>query len=371
MLNISTLLVNDSHNYYGGAIGNIAYNQLSALASLDGLTVDTTVAGTDFEEEQPASLSVEIVDDYAGVETYLKRALSSADIITHLYFHEPEWNPVSKSVADSGTPFVIGMCEVPHPRFSDEVSGIERLPLVRSIGRRLLKPRFKRTLRRADKLVVVDEHARDYYSQYFPREQIEVVPYGVRLDRFEPSPLPDTPRVLMVNRLIERRGVDHMIEAFPQVRRAVPDAELHLVGDGPRRKKLSELADELGVRAAVTFHGNVGPEALVDHYADATVFSHLSVADGWNQPALEAMASGRPVVCTDRPHNSMVSAGESGYKIPWESPDAVADRLVELLSDRERAAAFGSDGRDLAEERYAWPDIAARYREILEGVVAD
>jgi glycosyltransferase involved in cell wall biosynthesis len=208
------------------------------------VTVDTTAAGTDFEKEQANSLSVEIVDDYAGVETYLKGALSSADVITHLYFHEPEHNPVSKSVADSGTPFVIGMCEIPHPRFSDEVSGIERIPLVRSVGRRLLKPRFKRTLRRADKLVVVDEHARDYYSQYLPREHIEIVPYGVRLDRFVPSPFPDTPRVLMVNRLIERRGVDHMIEAFQQVRRAFSDAELHLVGDGPRREKLSELAQE-------------------------------------------------------------------------------------------------------------------------------
>jgi|GEM_PF-1213484 phosphatidylinositol alpha-1,6-mannosyltransferase len=370
ILNISKLKLNDSHSYYGGAIGNIAYNQLASLARQPNLTVHTTAEGTEFESNVPEALDVTVVDDYDGVAAHFEDKREDTDVVTHFYFHEPESNPVSKAVADSECPFVIGMCEVPHPRFADEVSGIERLPLVRRVGKRLIMPRFKRTLRRADRLVVVDEHAKEFYGEYYPTDRIDVIPYGVDIERFQPSPIPDEPRILMVNRLIKRRGVDHMIKALPTIKRAVPDVSLHVVGDGPQRDDLTALTSDLDVGDAVTFHGNLPSEALVEQYAAATVFAHLSFADGWNQPALEAMASARPVVCTSKPHNSMVVDGKTGYKVPWEDPVAVADALTDLLADIDRAAAFGKTGRERVEANYTWSDIAERYRSLLADVAA-
>jgi glycosyltransferase involved in cell wall biosynthesis len=365
ILNISKLKLNDSHNYYGGAIGNIAYNQFAALAKLDDTAVDTTVEGLDAENDLPTSLSVTTIDSYDDVALYVKDRLSKADVVTHFYFHEPEYNPVSKRLAEAETPFVIGMCEVPHPRFKDEVSGLERLPFVRRIGKRLIMPRFKRTLNRADRLVVVDKQAKTYYSEYYPADRIRIIPYGVCLDRFQPTDFPDVPRILMVNRLIERRGIDYMIEALPDVRDAVSNTELHIVGDGPRGEHLKSRAQKLGVGDAVTFHGNVSASELVEQYAKSTLFSHLSYADGWNQPALEAMASGRPVVCTNKPHNSMVVHEETGYKVPWADSGMLASRLIDILSSPERAEEFGTAGRERVESSYSWSYLASQYRKLF------
>lgn len=373
ILNVSRLKLNDSHDYYGGAIGNIAYSLLAELARIDGVTVESFTAGTRLQREPPPDL--QFIESSSHRETRRRLAegdrLDRASVVTHLYFHEPEYNPVSKLVSSSGRPFVIGMCEVPHPRLRDEVSGVERLPLVRPIGRRLLRPLFTRTLRRADRLVVVDQNARDYYGRWFPTERTDVVPYGVDAERFAPTPPPDPFRILMVNRLIERRGVDHMVAALPDVVERVPDAELHVVGDGPRRDRLARAAAEGGVRDAVTFHGNVGPDELARRYRECSAFVHLSFADGWNQPALEAMASGRPVVCTDEPHNSMVEDGETGFKVPWATPGAVADRLVRLATEPGLAREMGQRARSVVEARYTWDRVARDYHEVLDSVATD
>jgi glycosyltransferase involved in cell wall biosynthesis len=370
VLNISHLKYNDSHNYYGGAIGNIAYSQLAELARIEGVTVESFTAGTDLERDPPPDLRFVASNSHRETKRRLGDGdrLDRASVVTHLYFHEPEYNPVSKLVSERGLPFVIGMCEVPHPRLGDEVSGVERLPLVRPIGRSLLGPLFRRTLRRADRLVVVDRNAKEYYGQWFPTERIDVIPYGVDPGRFAPTPAPESFRILMVNRLIERRGVDHMMVALPEVVDHVPGAELHVVGEGPRRDRLERAAAEVDVRDAVRFHGNVGPDELVRRYRECSAFVHLSFADGWNQPALEAMASGRPVVCTDEPHNSMVEDGETGFKIPWDAPGEVADRLVQLANDPALADDMGRRARSVVEERYLWDRIAREYHDVLEAV---
>lgn len=366
--NVSRLKLNDSHTYYGGAIGNIAYNQMAALARLDGIHLESAVTGTDLESPPPASLEFFEAANSAAVERRLIDRLADVDVASYLYFHEPEYDPITKTVVDHELPLVIGMCEVPHPRFRDEVSGLEALPLVRKVGKKLVMPRFERTIRRCDRLVVVDDHAREYYSDYVPKDRIDVVPYGVDLERFTPGPWPDVPRILMVTRLIERRGIDYMIKALPAISSAVAEVELHVVGDGPRRGHLEETARNLGVRGRITFHGNVDSTRLAGLYRRSRVFAHLSLADGWNQPALEAMASGRPVLCTDKPHNSMVVEGETGRKVPWGDPGAVADAAIDLLADPARAETLGQRGRELAEGEYDWPSIAERYLAVLEDV---
>lgn len=370
ILNISNPQVNDSHNYYGGAAGNIIFNLIEGLAVLEDVELDFATSGTDLVEQPPESLTFHKAMSTRTVTELVDDQLDDADIVTHLYFYEPLSNPVAKRVVRADKPFVIGMAEAPHPRFNDEVSGLLRLPYVRKIGKRLLyMPRFKRTLQRCDRLIVVDENARAHYSTWVPEENIRVIPYGIDLDRFDLTPIPETPRILMVNRLIKRRGIDYMIEALPDVLNAFPNAELDIVGDGKRKGHLKSLADDLGVRDAITFHGNAEPDTLTNLYASASVFVHLSYADGWNQPALEAMASGKPVVCTERPHNSMVYDGETGYKVPWADANATGRRIVKLLTDRETAERFGERGRQLVEDVYNYETIARQYREVFEEVV--
>ena len=371
VLNISRLKLNDKHNYYGGAIGNIAYNLMRSLAEL-GVEIVTFTEGVDLEREPPENLKFIEAHSFREILQKTSKLLNEEkfQVVTHFYFHEPEFNPAAKFVKRRGIPFVIGMCELPHPRLNDEVDGILKIRLVRTIGRYLVLPKFKETLRLCDGLIVVNEAAKAYYGQFVDEGKIRVIPYGVDLERFRYTPLPETPRILTVSRLIKRRGVDYLVRAMPEILRESPKAELHFVGEGARKEILRKLAEKLGVASKVFFHGNVPAEELVRLYRDCYVFCHLSFADGWNQPALEAMATGRPVVCTNAPHNSMVKNGKTGFLIPFGKTDMLTEKMIYLFENYKLAEEMGVKGRKRAENEYNWSRIAKAYYNVFQEVIS-
>ncbi|RLE40251.1 hypothetical protein DRJ16_07335 [Candidatus Woesearchaeota archaeon] len=81
------------------------------------------------------------------------------------------------------------------------------------------------------------------------------------------------------------------------------------------------------------------------------------------------MASGRPVVCTDAPHNSMVINKKTGFLIPYGDVNELAEKIIELFSDREMAEKMGLEGRKEAEEKYNWSEIGRKYYQVYKEVV--
>ncbi len=370
LVNCSEIAFNDQHNYYGGAIGNISYNLVSTLIEQTDFEMTTFATGTDFEKSTPKGLDIIDIDGYDDIESEFETVLHEVepDIVTHLYFYEPSSNPVINSrLMDQ--PFVIGMCEMPHKRYADETSGIEKVNFVRTLGRLILLPRFKRTLQACDKLIVVNQGAKDYYSQYYPDDKIDVVPYGVDTNMFYPTPLPEERRILIVSRLIKRRNIGQAIDALAVLRSEFPDAKLDLVGEGPQENELRRQARLKGLEDAVTFKGNVGPNTLVDLYQSSYVYCHLSEEDGWNQTVLEAMACGRPVIVTDKPHNSMVHDKKTGILISYGDTDELVSALRDVFKNRHKAVEIGKEGKIVAEKKYNLTTVAEQYAESLRDIV--
>jgi glycosyltransferase involved in cell wall biosynthesis len=116
----------------------------------------------------------------------------------------------------------------------------------------------------------------------------------------------------------------------------VPDAELHLVGDGPLRSALSRKAAELGLSARVTFHGSVPHDRLPEHYRAADLLVVSSRYESQAMVALEAAACGCPVVGTavgvlpELPGAAVVPVGDA---------DALTDAIVAAVSDPAALAA--------------------------------
>jgi len=372
VLNISRLKLNDKHNYYGGAIGNIAYNLLHAISEIEDVNVITFTEGVDLEKDIPKNLKFLKVKSFADVKRDVSDILRDDDIsvVTHFYFHEPEYNPVAKLAKKKGLPFIIGMCELPHPRLKDELSSILKNRFVRGFGKMLMFPRFKKTLELCNVLIVVNEGAKQYYSSFIEEEKIRIIPYGVDLERFRYTPLPESHKILMVSRLIKRRGADYLVNAMHEVVKVFHDAELHFVGEGPRMETLRRRAEELGIGFKVFFHGNVSAEKLVELYRNCYVFCHLSFADGWNQPALEAMSTGRPIICTDAPHNSMVENEKTGFLIPFGDTDMLAEKLIYLFANYNSAEKMGIEGRIKAENEHNWSEIAKEYYNVFHEVIS-
>lgn len=183
------------------------------------------------------------------------------------------------------------------------------------------------------------------------------------------------PVIVCVSRLVPRKGQDVLIRALPRVRRAVPDAALLVVSGGPYRATLERLARAHGVAGDVVFTGAVSWAELPAHYAAGDVFAMpcrtrrggLDV-EGLGIVYLEASATGLPVLAGDSGGApDAVRDGETGFVVPGRDVDAVADRLITLLSDRTLAARMGAAGRAWVESEWRWETQAARLHSLLTG----
>lgn len=169
-----------------------------------------------------------------------------------------------------------------------------------------------------------------------------VVWNGVDTQRLTPQPKPhDTPTAVCVGRLAHQKGQDLLLEAWPQVLRKVPDAELLIVGDGPMAEQL-QAAHHPNTR----WHGHSTEVAAF--YAEADVVVLPSRAEGMALVPLEAMACGRPVVAFDV-EGVRHSLGDAGEVVRPGDTKALAQAIALRLADPELAATEGKRGRQRAE----------------------
>ncbi|MEV6284863.1 glycosyltransferase family 4 protein [Kribbella sp. NPDC051770] len=201
-------------------------------------------------------------------------------------------------------------------------------------------------------------------ARFFPGCGGEQVRKSLRLD--------ERPVVACVSRLIARKGQDTLIRAWPRVLADVPDAVLLLVGGGPERERLEALAEPLG--DAVHFTGSVPWQDIPPYVDAADVFAMPTRTRRFGlEPealgivTLEASATGKPVVIGDSGGTAdTVRHGETGYLVDPYNPVATAVRLVELLTDRGRAQAFGRAGREWVESEWTWAKSGAKLRGLLD-----
>ena len=202
---------------------------------------------------------------------------------------------------------------------------------------------------------------------------IEVIPYTAELPPPERSTVRADGRersILFVGRLIERKGVEHLVRALGIVRRTVP-ARLVIVGDGPERPRLEQVAHEAGVAAHVSFRGRVSDAELRAAYAGADVFALPSVLDarqdteGLGVVLLEAMNYSVPVVASEIGGiTDIVRHQESGLLVPPGDERALAAALAQVLTDRSMARALGDGGRRLLRETFSWDRIVERWENV-------
>ncbi len=197
-------------------------------------------------------------------------------------------------------------------------------------------------------------------------------------DRFfgDAPPPPGADRLLCVARVIPRKGILALIEAFALIRRARPRATLLIAGETESHPayvtQCRRRASELGVADAITFAGASSLDAVHGYLAACDLFALASEQETAPVSIAEAMATGRPVVTTDVGGcAAMVVDGLGGCVTPPKAVAAFADAVIGLLNNPARAAAMGYAAREQARQRFALgPVVEATvdfYRSILEG----
>ena len=177
------------------------------------------------------------------------------------------------------------------------------------------------------------------------------------------SPPGAEPTLLCVGRLIPIKGHLVILRALAQARARVPGVTLAVAGRGPLEPALKTYARELGLEDAVDFLGFVSPvQRAIENAAIVVV---PSLGEGFGMVALEAMERARPVIASavgGLPE--IVSDGETGLVVPAGDAEALADAIVALAGDLDRAAAMGSVARKRALAEFPPDRSATRIEEL-------
>jgi glycosyltransferase involved in cell wall biosynthesis len=160
---------------------------------------------------------------------------------------------------------------------------------------------------------------------------------------------------------------DHptFLRAARRVRERVPGARFVLAGEGELIEPMRALAASLGLADSVFFTGRC--ERVAELLSASNVCVLSSKAEGFSNAILEYMAAARPVVVTDvGGAREAVSEGETGYVVPAGDDAAMAERIVALLTDAERARAMGERGRQVVVEKFSCEAQLRRTVELYE-----
>ncbi|MEX1112778.1 MAG: glycosyltransferase family 4 protein [Candidatus Andersenbacteria bacterium] len=231
----------------------------------------------------------------------------------------------------------------------------------------LLTPLLRAIWKKAEFRTVCSEDLVRLGREADPTSEFLCIPNGVETDRFKPIDRRENPKVkiLFIGRLIPRKGFQRVVQALPEVRKRVREPfEVEVVGTGTHQLVLDQLAEELGVSDLIRYVGLVPYDQLEKSYQYADIFVLTSLSEGMPSVILEAMGCGLPVIASDvGGNNEIVKEGENGFLIQGEDAETLADRLTELIDNKELRERMGKRSREMALS-YDWKNIMKQYNDL-------
>lgn len=233
-----------------------------------------------------------------------------------------------------------------------------------------------RTLRRlayprAAALVVQTEEIKEFFTPWLKTPTpVLVNPVSEPPDSTDspdsPAPPPgqNNPVIVAMGRLHPQKGFDVLLRAFARVAEANPAWSLVVYGEGGERANLEKLRDELGLQGRAAFPGAFSPAHQALRHADMFAFS--SRYEGFPNSLLEAMACGVACVSTDCPTGpgEIIEDGVNGLLAPVDDPEAMGQRLEQLMRDPEERSRLGEQAKGVL-QRYGVASVAREWENLV------
>jgi glycosyltransferase involved in cell wall biosynthesis len=228
----------------------------------------------------------------------------------------------------------------------------------------LLKPFFRLYIKNSFRIIPINKDSEKLVAKYSSKKVVEKFErllfgvWGVDVDEFSPVSKLDDPNlgnnaILFVGRLIEGKGIRHLINAMTIVRQRVKDANLYIVGDGPLKEETKNYNSTW-----IHFLGSIANKELPGYFRAAKVTSVPSIttkkwAEQLGMVNIQSIACATPIVSTKSGSiPEFFPDGEVGMLVPEKNPDALADALTTLLNDDMLNKKLGEKGRKLVTAKY-------------------
>jgi glycosyltransferase involved in cell wall biosynthesis len=252
-----------------------------------------------------------------------------------------------------------------------------KIPFIVSVVQNMADPGFwvrfksrlvnKLIMRGLDNIIVVSRARKDSLIKEYNLvpEKIKLINNSVDINRFKDFNFKDINRLKkeigiseddkvigMVGRLVYEKAHDIFLRSVSSITKFVPNSKFLIIGDGSERPRLEKLASSLGIRGQVVFLGERQDIPQLISLFDVAVLS--SRIESFPVVLLEYMAASKPIVATNVGGNAEIIAnGETGYIVPPEDPEALADAVIELFNNKIKAGNMANSAKKIAEDRFS------------------
>jgi len=372
------LVINYEFPPVGGGAAHASLEAAKELVALGhGVDFLTIATGAPLPEEQLGGVRVHGVTAYrrglhqvslAGAGSFLAaaalrlpRLAADKDYdLYHYYFGLPTGLLSFIPGDHRHRPYVVSLRGSDVPGYDPRLTALHRAML----------PLTRRIWQKAAAVVANSEGLRNLALASRPGRSIDVIRNGVHVpDLPRSSEAKDgSVRILVVSRLIERKGIDTLLQAVARL--GDPRVRVDIAGEGPDRARLEEVARAAGLAGRARFHGFAERAALDQLYAEADVFALTSRSESCSMALLDAIAAGLPVVATDVGGTpELVEHGTNGLLVQPGDVGSLAAALAALIRDPVLRQQLGAQGRSRALGRHSWHAVASQYEALFQSAI--
>ena len=233
----------------------------------------------------------------------------------------------------------------------------------------LFRP-FSFFFNKADTITAISTHTAQELDAITPKK-IEIVPFSAAIGPRRGT-TSDAKEIIFVGRLVERKGVRYLIEAFAHVKGTIPH-RLIIIGDGPERADLEQRARDLDLQDRVIFTGRISDEELYRHYNQCSfivlpaVYDAKGDIEGLGVVLLEAMSYAKPAIASNAGGiTDIMMDGDNGFLVPPGDVQALAHAVEQLATNNAIRERMGIRAKQVVDEKFSWDRITNQLISLYE-----
>jgi glycosyltransferase involved in cell wall biosynthesis len=236
----------------------------------------------------------------------------------------------------------------------------------------------------ADRVIICNSQDINVMTLEFgiPQEKLVVIPPGVNCNKFDPQKGKDKLLrqkgingdniILYSGRIHTSKGLDSLLQAVPEILTRIEDFKVIICGLGNYRHDLIKLAKELNVLSHVVFMDPVPASSFPSLLASCDVFVLPSLTESWGKSVAEALCMERPVVATRVSGvTEIVQDRKTGLIVEPGDVSALADAIIQLLTDRGFAMRLAKKGRKFVTSNFDWSHLTKKFLDLYEETITN